>query len=260
MSVYNGSEHLSNALNSVVSQDYCNWELIAIDDCSTDDSLKILQDFAENDNRISVFPMKKNVGLTKALNFAISQSTGVYIARIDHDDKWKKEKLRIQVDFLDSNLDYGIVGCQVITIADNLHVRPKKSLPTSNNQIKKCLSLMNPFVHSAVLIRLSMLRSVGLYNLNFKYAQDYELWTRCLAHSKGKNIGEVLCYLNTSDHNISNKHSKVQRFLSIIIKCLAIKRGHFSWLFFVYLVKDLIFILMPRQLWRPIIKMRRFGK
>lgn len=100
MPSYNCARFLEDSIKSVISQTYSNWELLIVDDCSTDDSLEIARKFATTDSRISVFRNKKNSGAAVSRNFAIKKAKGKWIAFLDADDLWSAEKLEKQINFM----------------------------------------------------------------------------------------------------------------------------------------------------------------
>ncbi len=100
MPLYNSEKFLKNAVDSVRGQSYPNWELIIVDDASTDRSLSLAQNFAREDMRIKVFKMPKNKGVAAARNLAITYAIGRYIAFLDSDDVWGKNKLKVQLMFM----------------------------------------------------------------------------------------------------------------------------------------------------------------
>ena len=109
MSVYNGEKYLVQAIDSILNQTYQNFEFIIIDDCSTDNSSHILQEYAQKDSRIKIIKKEKNIGIKgfiKNLNLGISLAKGKYIARMDADDISLPERFQKQVDFLENNDDY----------------------------------------------------------------------------------------------------------------------------------------------------------
>lgn len=103
MPLYNCSYYLEQAINSVHSQSYDNWELIIVDDCSTDNSLDIAKTLAEKDYRIKVLGLKQNLGATNARNIAIEAAQGRFIAFLDSDDIWNSNKLQKQINFMIKN-------------------------------------------------------------------------------------------------------------------------------------------------------------
>ncbi|KUJ62550.1 glycosyl transferase [Flavobacteriaceae bacterium CRH] len=100
---FNAGKYVTATLQSVIEQSYQNWEMILVDDGSTDDTVKIIEDFAEKDNRIKLFKLSKNSGNGFARNVALEKATGKYIAYLDADDLWISTKLEKQIQFLKAN-------------------------------------------------------------------------------------------------------------------------------------------------------------
>lgn len=103
MPSYNASQFVTESINSVLLQTYLNWELLVVDDCSKDDSVRIVQKFVDIDQRVRLFPLEKNVGAAAARNVAIGQAKGQYIAFLDSDDVWNEDKLEKQLAFMKQN-------------------------------------------------------------------------------------------------------------------------------------------------------------
>jgi len=122
--VYNGCYEVSRAINSVLDQTFLNFELIIIDDCSTDNTVEIVTEFINRDNRIKFYKNANNLGLTRTLNIAIRKSSGSLLARIDADDFWTKDKLLKQVAYFDSNKKCVLCGTEhYILSSDNIQMK-----------------------------------------------------------------------------------------------------------------------------------------
>ena len=121
---YNGAKYLQETLNSVLAQSYTNWELLFVDDCSTDNSLEIVQ--AIQDERIRILKNENNSGAAKSRNYALCEAKGKWIAFLDSDDLWTPEKLEKQIAFMDTNAyvftftDYALVDKEdkIITVSE----------------------------------------------------------------------------------------------------------------------------------------------
>jgi len=100
---FNSENFISETIQSVLKQNYTNWEMIIVDDFSTDKTVEIVKELASKDKRIQLFELDKNSGTGIARNFGLNKSSGKYIAFLDADDVWKSEKLEIQIDFLKTN-------------------------------------------------------------------------------------------------------------------------------------------------------------
>ena len=248
MSVYNGSHFLGDAINSVLAQTYTDLEFIIVDDGSTDDSVTIISGFAERDHRI-VFIKKENTGLTRSLNTGLQIAKGEFIARIDSDDIWYPDKLAIQIGFFQREFEYHLLGTAYNEIDTNGSViSENQRLPilASNDIIKKEIVKFNPFFHSSVVFRRSVLSIVGLYNEEFIYAQDYELWIRIISKFKVANLPYILASKRFSKHMISIKKEKKQRIYAMRSKLLAIKLLKKPAHCCRYLINDILVCTLPR--------------
>ncbi len=189
--VYNGFPYLDESINSVLKQSFNNYELIIIDDGSTDNSGTIIEKY--NDPRIRFF-QQSNKGLAATLNRGISLARGEYIARQDQDDVCFPLRFEKQIAFLEDNLAVGLVG----TFAEiwDLNERTGRLLkhPTNDAIIKFKLLFNNHFVHSSMMIRRLVFEKVGGYTEDKSRhpPEDYELWSRVMREFKIANLPEVL--------------------------------------------------------------------
>lgn len=113
MPVYNASQYLAEAIESIVSQTFTDWELIIIDDGSTDDSKLIIKRYAQSDKRIRYYKNEQNMGVIRTLNKGINLSTGKYIARMDADDISLPTRFDTQYRFLENNADVAMCGTEL---------------------------------------------------------------------------------------------------------------------------------------------------
>ncbi len=190
--VYNGENYLIDAIDSILSQTYTDFELIIINDGSTDGSLVIAQKYQVQDDRIVLFT-QENIGLAATLNRGILLAKGKYIARMDQDDKSLENRFHEQVKLLEKG--YDLCGCHYhyITAAGKL----SNSLVVSTDSQFQSIILTGavPFAHGSVMIRKSFLLESNLkYSIDeFSSAEDYYLWTLCFEH--GAKIANVDKYL-----------------------------------------------------------------
>lgn len=193
--VYNAGAYLAEAIESILSQTYRNFELIIINDGSTDDSATIIDRY--NDPRILSI-QQLNQGLAATLNRAINIASGIYLARQDADDFSYATRLEKQVKFLESNPDYGLVGTWSEIFEEYSKTEREHRHPTEN--ISLCFNLLFDcyFVHSSVMLRKSVFDTVGLYSVEqSRQPEDFELWSRVLKNGSFKfaNLPEILvCY------------------------------------------------------------------
>ena len=189
--VYNGSTYLGAALSSILSQSSQDFELVVINDGSTDDSESVIKNY--NDSRIH-YVYQQNHGLPATLNKAIGLACGEFIARQDQDDISFPLRLQKQVEFLIANPDVGMVGTNAEVWADNTKTDRLLEHPADDASIKFNLLFDNPFVHSSVMIRRSVFEKVGVYceDKTRQPPEDYELWSRVAREFKVANIPKVL--------------------------------------------------------------------
>ncbi|AFV24722.1 glycosyl transferase family protein [Methanolobus psychrophilus R15] len=210
MSVYNSEKYLDESIQSILNQTFEEFEFLIINDCSTDNSMNIINEYSEKDDRIVPIVNKTNLGLTKSLNLGLKKATGKYIARIDADDIALPEKLRIQYDFLEQNRDVFLVGSGAYTIDENGSIRTRIRPLTELEEIKKELSVQNCLSHPTI-----MFRDEGfMYRDKFVYAQDYDFYLYLLSNNKKiANIFEPLIKYRINPNAISwSKKSQQNQF------------------------------------------------
>ncbi|MBD3282362.1 MAG: glycosyltransferase, partial [Candidatus Portnoybacteria bacterium] len=209
MSVYNGERYLRDAIESILNQSFKDFEFIIINDGSRDSSKKIVQSY--KDPRIVFIENKKNIGLTKSLNKGIKLARGEYVARMDADDISAYNRIEKQVNFLDKNKDYCLVGTTFYYIDENNKVIFKKIVPLTNKEIKKGLVKKNCFAHGSVMIRKKILEKVKGYREEIKYSQDYDLFIRIAKKCKVRNLKDVLYKWRMHKESISMRKHKAQK-------------------------------------------------
>jgi glycosyltransferase involved in cell wall biosynthesis len=191
MTVFNAESFLYESLQSLVNQSFSDWEAIVIENGSIDASKEILSGFS--DIRIKPFYLAKNIGRTEALKMALSYSESKYIAILDADDVAVCDRFFIEYHKLESDRQIGLVGSWSAFIDVEGKVLQIKTSPEDHDSIVKRFAVQNPFVHSSVMFRRDVAISVGGYNSNFEYAQDFDLILRIAAVSKVEIIPEMLC-------------------------------------------------------------------
>lgn len=196
MPVYNAEKYLAEAVMSILRQTYGDFEIIAVNDGSTDGSRAILEKFAESDRRVRIFDMPGNSGVTKALNYGLLVSRSEYVARMDADDVSLPERFAKQMDFLDSNKDVSLVGTCFVSMDKDLSYEIwRNNIGGSPDEILTKLRTSNCIGHPTVMVRRRALEQMGGYNEAeaFRGAEDYELWARMAA--KGKRLANLHDFL-----------------------------------------------------------------
>lgn len=171
---YNRGWIIKEAIVSVLAQDYLNFELIVVDDGSTDNTHDILDSYHNN----FLVLRQNNKGVSSARNRGLAAASGHFIAFLDSDDTWLPQKLSRQVDFFQSNPDALICQTEEIWIRNNVRVNPKKRHKKPSGMIFEpslSLCLVSP---SAVMIKKNLFEEVGLFDETLPACEDYDLWLR----------------------------------------------------------------------------------
>ncbi len=177
MPVLNGEKYLSSSIKSVLEQTFRDFELIIINDGSTDKTEQIIKSF--NDPRIIYIKNDGNKGLAISFNIGINASNGKFIARMDADDICEKARFEKQLNFLESNPSVGIVGSSVIMIDEEGKKIKVLKREISHINIKWSSLFSTPMFHPSVMGKTEIFKN-NLYDEDFKNSEDYELWSRLL--------------------------------------------------------------------------------
>ena len=186
MSVYNGEKYIARALMSLLAQTFDNFEVILVDDGSTDATANIVRSI--RDGRIKYIE-QSNSGLTKSLNKALSIATGKWIARHDADDFSISTRFERQLAFLNKNPNIGLLGSSCFIQPERIGmINEIYMYPERYEEILAVFTTYNPFVHGSMLIDRELLLASGGYNEQYRYVQDYELWSRIILKTQAYNL------------------------------------------------------------------------
>ncbi len=177
MPVYNNEDYLAEAINSVLSQSYSNFEFLIVDDGSKDNSKNIIQQFS--DKRITLIENKFNIGLPASLNKALKIANGEYIARMDGDDICLKHRLAKQIRYLEKHKEIDICGASISRIDKKGKVFKRISKnPRNNNQIKASTIFSPKLFHPTVIFRSSFIKRNNIqYDEHAIRVEDFKLWS-----------------------------------------------------------------------------------
>ena len=212
MPVYNVASYIEESICSVLTQTYTDFELLIIDDGSTDGTLEVISKF--DDHRIKVIRHSVNMGLIETLNQGIDLCTGEYIARMDGDDIAMPHRFERQVAFMDAHPYCGVCGTQVRYLGQN-EVSTK---PLTHEDIRCWQLFYCTIVHPTVMIRKSVLENHGIRYLYYFHAEDYEIWNRLANVTQVVNLPEVLLVYRLHLNQVSNVHQAEQQQQSEVIR------------------------------------------
>ncbi len=208
--VYNAGRHLRNALQSVLDQSFDDFEVIAINDGSTDGSERVLREF--RDPRIRVLS-QENRGLVGTLNRGIAESRGTLIARMDQDDRSEPDRFAKQIAFLAEHPHVGLVGTTAYIMNEQDAVTGINPCLLRDDELKLQLLYQTPFVHGSVMLRRSILKDLPppFYRFEAGNAEDFDFWSRLAEITNFANLAEPLYGWRNNPTGMSNSGAIRQR-------------------------------------------------
>jgi len=192
--IYGEAIYLSEAIESVISQSFQDWELIIISDPPiSQNTQETIKEYLKKDERIEYLENPLKLGFPKSLNRGLEIAKGEYIARIDDDDIWNdRNKINKQLDFLNKNKEFLLVGSGAIAINNEGKEFYRFVEPEKNEEIRQYILYRNPFIHSSVVFQKDVAKKLGEYNEKVPGACDYDLWLRIGRIGKFYNFPEYL--------------------------------------------------------------------
>lgn len=195
--VYNGASYVSDSINSIIDQTYKNWELIVVNDCSTDDTLKICERLSQKDDRISVVSNKTNLKLPNSLNVGFALATGYYYTWTSDDNMYKNNAIETLVGALEQKPDVDMVYADYTNIDEEGHV-----LDEFISQEPQYLVACNVF-GPCFLYTAGVAERVGGYDPGLFLAEDYDYWMRIYRYGKVIHLADNLYYYRRHEGSLS---------------------------------------------------------
>lgn len=203
MPVLNAADYLADAIESILCQTFRDFELILIDDGSTDDSLRIATRL--NDPRLKVFRNDTNLGVAASLNLGISRASGCFLARMDADDISRLDRFERQLDFMRRHPRIGVCGTWVRCL--NVKTRFLYRYPNGPACVKAYQLFANPLAHPSVMIDRHKFEKHHLhYDTRYAAAQDYALWVRCSRHFPMDNLSLPLVDVRLNEQGVTRSN------------------------------------------------------
>lgn len=216
MPSYNKGKFIEKAIESVVSQSFKDWELIIVDDASTDNSVELIRQKMNKDNRIVLWQNNKNMGIAATRNRAIGLAKGKYIALLDADDISPSERLEKEVNFLEKHEDIDVVFGGFLEIDENDNIKQTYFTPLKNPQyIKANLMVCNVIPNGTGMYRKNFVQQFNLeYKDGYLGMEDYLFWIECSLHGRISSIPEVCLYWRNTTENGTNTYLKNEKYKS----------------------------------------------
>lgn len=210
---FNAEQFLEKCISSVLSSTYQNFELIAVDDGSTDSTNKIIRLFKARDARL-VLHEQPNSGIVVALNNALNLAKGKYAARMDADDICTPDRFQKQIAFLEANPSVLVVGGQGYLIDEDDDLISPISILLDHDSIDS--DLLNKFnsramIHPAAMFRTKKIKELGGYREEFIWAEDLDLFLRVAEHGKLANLDSVVIHYRKHGNSVTDTRALLQR-------------------------------------------------
>lgn len=244
MGVYNGQDTLKECINSIVAQTYQNWEFIICNDCSSDETLHILEEFPKKEDRIIILNNSKNLRLAASLNKCLQVAKGKYIARMDADDESLPDRLEKQIAFLENHPEYDVVGCNCLIFDGNGNqgIRKRHEIPDVNVLLRDV-----PFSHPTIMMKKDVYDVLGGYTVSKETvrAEDLDLWFRFFEHGfRGYNLQEVLYKYREGKEDLK-KRTVVAGIQTAKVFWNGYKRLKFPYFKRIWAVKPIVAAVIP---------------
>lgn len=246
--VYNSAPFLADCLSSIQKQTYSNWELIIINDGSTDNTRQILESFAA-DSRIRIYSRKSNSGIAASLNQAVSLAKGQFLARMDADDVMYPHRLSRQVRYLLSHPDAVVIGGQCRLIDTQNKSLGKKTFPLDHRSIYQLAFLRSPLQHPAIMInRLLVPAQFTWYQSSRVPAEDLDLYFRLFRFGLAANLPQTVIKYRQNPEGLTFQNPRITflRALAVRLNAVSIygyRPSLVTWVTFI--VQSLLVNLLP---------------
>jgi glycosyltransferase involved in cell wall biosynthesis len=253
MPVYNGGFFMGQAIESILKQTYKNFEILIIDDASTDNTWQIMKNYKKLfPKKIKIFRLKKNIGAFGAMNLVIKKAKGEFIAPMDSDDLSHRQRLEKQVDFLQENPEVIVLGTQAWVIDENNEVIGKKNYPCNNKEIYQNYAVVHPIVHPSCMIRRSLLPEKNkIYENKYGVNDDYYTFFKLLNYGKFANLPDYLLSYRIHGANSSLQNLKGKFFNISKIRIMACRELNYRFslkAIIIFLAQFLLVMLIPGKI------------
>jgi glycosyltransferase involved in cell wall biosynthesis len=226
MPAYNAEKYISEAIESILNQTFKDFEFIIINDGSTDSTPNIIDKYARLDKRIIVLNNEKNLNIAESRNRGVEIAKGKYIATMDSDDRALPDRLKNQLEFLESNKDVAI-SIGNINIMDGKGVfQYTRKYPVTNKDIRSKVYRFNPFPNPTIMCRREVYEKNGKYNNAYVPIDDFDFWLRAGTQFKFGNCGKIVLNYRVVEGSASHRKLRLTERLTFKLRWKAFKLGY----------------------------------
>ena len=222
MPAYNAEKYIGTAIESILDQTFADFEFIIIDDCSTDGTWKIIQEYAKKDHRLVISKNEVNSRICKTLNKGILMAGGKYIARMDADDWSYRDRLEKQFILMEAHPEIGVSGGSMEVCDEKMNVLGVRRYNLTDRDIRRKIFFYNPFCHPSIILRTDAVKSIGLYDEYLYDAEDYDLYFRIGKQYDFGNLDDLLLKYRTGENQVSVQRARRQEMLTLYIRIKAV--------------------------------------
>lgn len=255
MPVYNAGDFLVEAIQSLQNQTYENWELIAVDDYSLDNSWKILQEFSRTDKRIKIYRNGGHHGVAHAANLALKKARGQFVARMDADDISLPWRLENQIEFLKNHPQVTAVGGQCDLIDKEGTIIGKKEFPTNDQEMRKTIFYRIPLQQPTMMVNKKLLpKKFTWYEETCDVAEEVELLFKLFQNGQVSNLPQTVLQYRLHGKNTSLQNPKKTFYLTLKTRLAAIFKYNYRptfWGIMVTIAQLLLVTFLPNKLIYP---------
>jgi len=264
MTVYNAADFVMDAVESIQNQTYQNWELIVVNDGSSDKTKEILEKIAKTDKRIKVINYVKNRGASYASNLGLSHAKGQFIARMDADDISAPDRLERQVEFLQDHPKVIIVGGQCELIDRDGNSIGMKNFPTSHREIYDALYQYNPIQHPSLMINRKLLGKENItYHTKVLLAHDLEILFKLAQYGRLANLSETVLLYRIHGDSLSLRNPKETFRHTLAVRKMAKQEyGYRPSVkgIVVHNLQKMVMMILPSVVVYPLFRLLRMGR
>jgi len=220
IAAHDAERYVEAAVQSVLGQAHVRFEIVIVDDGSSDRTWALLQGLAAGDARVRVLRNERNLGIVATRNRLLAEvdPQSTYLAVLDADDLCLPGRLERQVAFLEQHPDHAAVGCHAIILDEQGRELGRRRYPVTSAEIRRVITRYNPMANPGAMMRHSAVRAVGPYDTRYPRCQDYELWLRLASRFELANLDAFLLGYRVSATQVKQKHLRESVQLTIAIQ------------------------------------------